>query len=745
MTWATPLLAGIAAAIAVPTLIILYFLKLRRRNVEVSSTLLWKKAIQDLQANAPFQRLRRNLLLFLQLLVLAAVLLALAQPQIKGESLTGTRHIILIDRSASMSAVDGTPARQDGDGPAGDGRTRLEEAKAQAIALVDSMKDAGLFLGGSPDEAMVISFSTTAEVRQQFTADKALLRAAIEGIDATDAPSLLDEAMRLARAHAPRRRLTEVTPEGETETDMEIEGLYQGAGSTIHLYSDGALPDAAEVLPASTDTVVYHAIGREDAANAGITSVRAQREYETPENLAIYVALESTGRTPRTVDVQLSLADRDVLGIQTITLPPATRTIEEVQTPEVAPTGGTGTTGAVGSDGTVDGDGPDARAPVVIERWQPSSSGVVFNLTRAEAGMFSVRLLPVVPETGAAPPEDVLPVDDAAWLAVPPARQLAVAIVTSGNLFLRGLEGLPLARLETYAPAAWEVLAISEQSAFDVVILDRWMPSGPLPPGRFLVLGVAPTTGTGIVDLGPGPEGSYGVILDWKRDHPVMAELGLDAIEISRPRTVRLVEDAPTRALADGDFGPAVLEFSKDQTRALIVPFDPVASTWPFDVSWVVFLAAAVDYLGHDAGSSLAARQIQPGVVLSDSLPRGASGVEVVLPGDRTVAVEPASDGRVVYGPIPRTGIYALRWTGPAAAGDIETGGRSVRAYAANLSDPAESEISTRSALPLANQVAIAAAEARTAGIRNYWPWLIITALAIMMFEWWVYNRKVYL
>lgn len=739
MTWATPLLAGIAAAIAVPTLIILYFLKLRRRNVEVSSTLLWKKAIQDLQANAPFQRLRRNILLLLQLFVLAAVLLALAQPQIKGETLTGTRHIILIDRSASMSATDGTPGE---DGPAGDGRTRLEEAKRQAIALVESMKDAGLFLGGSPDEAMVISFSTTAEVRQQFTSDKGLLRAAIEGIDATDAPSLLDEAMRLARAHAPRRRLTEVAADGTTETDMEIEGLYQGVGSTIHLYSDGALPDADEVLPASTDTVVYHAIGREDAANAGITSVRAQREYESPDELAIYVAIESTGRTPRTVDVQLSLADRDVLGIQTVTLPPATRTIEEVQTPEVAPAGGATPPGAASADGGEEGDN---REPVVIERWQPSSSGVVFNLTRAEAGMFSVRLLPRPPESGVVPPEDVLPVDDAAWLAVSPARQLAVAIVTNGNMFLRGLEGLPLARLETYAPAAWKALAVSAQAEFDVVILDRWLPNGPLPPGRFLVLGMAPTTDTGIVDRGPAGEGSYGVILDWRREHPVMAELGLDAIEISRPRTVELVEDAPTRPLADGDFGPAVLEFSKDQTRALIVPFDPVMSTWPFDVSWVVFLAAAVDYLGHDAGSSLANRQIQPGVVLSDSLPRGAGAAEVVLPGDRTVPVEPASDGRVVYGPVPRTGIYALRWTGPAAAGDIQTGGRSVRAYAANLSDPAESEVSTRSALPLANQVAIAAAEARTAGIRNYWPWLILTALAIMMFEWWVYNRKVYL
>src|ERR1700722_15634762 len=123
MNWGAAL-AG--TAIAVPALLILYFLKLRRREMLVPSTLLWRKAIQDLQVNAPFQKLRRNLLLLLQLLLLLALLLALARPVLNYTPGAGPRSIILIDRSASMAATDIS------------GKTRLDEAKRRAKDLVNT-------------------------------------------------------------------------------------------------------------------------------------------------------------------------------------------------------------------------------------------------------------------------------------------------------------------------------------------------------------------------------------------------------------------------------------------------------------------------------------------------------------------------------------------------------------------------------------------------------------------------------
>ena len=140
--------ALVAAGITVPILVGMYFLKLRRRQMVVSSTLLWKRAVQDLQVNAPFQKIRRNLLLLLQLLVLLGLLLALARPTTKGSFQAGERIVIVIDQSASMNATDVSP-------------TRLARAKDQAIELVDRLE------GGL---AMVVSFAYQARVVQTFTA-----------------------------------------------------------------------------------------------------------------------------------------------------------------------------------------------------------------------------------------------------------------------------------------------------------------------------------------------------------------------------------------------------------------------------------------------------------------------------------------------------------------------------------------------------------------------------------------------
>lgn len=109
MTFLTPLALALSV-LAVP-IVLMYVLKLRRRPQVVSSTLLWQRALDDVQANAPWQRLRPSILLLLQLLALVALVLALAQPAYtRAERFTGDL-IVIVDESYGMQAHDVAPSR----------------------------------------------------------------------------------------------------------------------------------------------------------------------------------------------------------------------------------------------------------------------------------------------------------------------------------------------------------------------------------------------------------------------------------------------------------------------------------------------------------------------------------------------------------------------------------------------------------------------------------------------------------
>lgn len=699
MTWASPWIGAIAAAVAIPSLIILYFLKLRRRDVEISTTLLWKKAIEDLQANAPFQKLRRNILLFLQLIVLAGVCAAVAEPQVQGSSSTGSKHVIVIDRSASMSSRDAKNER-------GETVTRLEAAKEEALRLVDSLAEPGLFDRHSGDQAMVIAFDVTAKALQSFTGDKAALRAAIRAIEPSDAPSSLMEAFRLVLAQAPREEIVETLEDG---TQSRYVRPPKPVG-TIHLFSDGRLPDAGSVSPGREDQLVYHAIGSPEAANIGIVTLRAGRDFNNPNRLSIFVGLQSTDREARTVDVECQI-DGVITGIKSVQLPAA-------QPPEQ---GGAGTVEAAG-------------------RVVPVNSGTVFMLDRPQGGIVTVQIRP--------PQGDALAVDNVAWIVVPPAKKLAVAVVTRGNVFLsEALAALPLSELRTMTPDEYETLRKGENFNYDIVILDGYLPTmsadaaTPLPPGRYLIFGAIPTGAGGLV-RGERKEAPAG-FLDWSRDHPALRNLSLDPVGIVRIPVVEIPKSAAAVSIATTDAGPAIIELSAADSRSIIVAFDLLDSDWPFYVSFPIFMAQAVGYLGDD--SSGLGQAVQPGGVVSDRLPQGASGVRMQLPdGSYAEMGVPSADGTVVYGPVQRVGIYQIQWAGKPGPTDADLGsGRAARPFASNLLDPAESDIAALPKLALASREVSASESEAVKVTRPLWPWFILAALTIILLEWFVYNRKV--
>jgi Ca-activated chloride channel family protein len=173
----------------VPLIIVMYLLKLRRIEQVVSSVYLWRRMVRDVEANAPWQRLRRNLLLILQLLFLIVLILSLARPFTWAEGASGQAAILLFDISASMAATDLSPSR-------------LEAAKSQAHQFVD----------GLPEETRVtvIAAGGGARVLLSSSQDRRQAHLAVDGLKVGLGASDLSAALELASAVAARQPDTEI-------------------------------------------------------------------------------------------------------------------------------------------------------------------------------------------------------------------------------------------------------------------------------------------------------------------------------------------------------------------------------------------------------------------------------------------------------------------------------------------------------------------------------------------------------
>jgi uncharacterized protein YegL len=258
-----------------PLIVLLYFLKLKRQPLEVPSTYLWHRTIEDLHVNSLWQRLRQNLLLFLQLLLLLLAILALLRPSWQGSQLTEDRYIFLIDTSASMSATDVEP-------------TRLEHAKQQLIDLIDQqLKPRSV--------VMIISFSDRALVEQPFTDNRRLLKRRIRAIEPTQRPSDLDEALRVAAGLA--------NP-GRTASDTRDVAAADALPATLMIFSDGRYRTIPKFAMGNLQPI-YVPLGDAQAENVAIVAFSAGVNPERPEKMQLFARLQNFGSQDVTVTANL--------------------------------------------------------------------------------------------------------------------------------------------------------------------------------------------------------------------------------------------------------------------------------------------------------------------------------------------------------------------------------------------------------------------------------------------------------
>ncbi|HSE97831.1 MAG TPA: BatA and WFA domain-containing protein, partial [Blastocatellia bacterium] len=256
-------------------IIFFYLLKLKRKRRVVSSTLLWQRALEEMEANAPFKKLRRSLLLLLQLAALVALVLGLARPLITTRALASGSTVIIIDSTASMSARDE------------EGGSRLARAKQLAREMIEGLE--------GDDRAAIIESSSRVTVRSPMTSDRAALVRAIDNVQETETAGNLTDALRLA------------TQIARSERDTSVVIIGDGGGSPLATSEDSVATDTLSRSHAQQVAIRFVRTGRR-ADNVGIVAMNSRpAQARRPE---LFASIANFGEGEREVGLELRLEGR---------------------------------------------------------------------------------------------------------------------------------------------------------------------------------------------------------------------------------------------------------------------------------------------------------------------------------------------------------------------------------------------------------------------------------------------------
>ncbi len=686
-------------ALVPPAIIALYFLKLKRQPLEVPSTYLWKKSIEDLHVNSLWQRLRQNLLLFLQLLLIALAMLALLRPGWEGTKLAGDRFIFLVDNSASMSATD-----------VKDAKNRLDEAKKLVAGMIDQMS--------SGMTAMIISFADTPQVVQEFTDNRRLLRERLETIEPTNRSTDLRGALELASGLANPNRV----PLREGDRDIDV---VEPQPATLYIFSDGRFDDV-KGFSLGNLTPLYVPIGTFDAKNLAITNVSTRRSESRPEEKQAFVQVSNFTQAAQKATVEIEL----------------------------------------------DGSFLDAKE---VEVPAGEASGVVFPLANAPAGKLTARLKY---ELDTPDKHDVLAQDDVGYAAINDSRPGRVLVVTPGNTALQiALATQCAGRVANIQFKTPDILTTdaykrdADTGAYDLVIYDQCAPTsmprantlfiGRLPPGpawqpKHEVAADATNTPDtknpkdapdATKDIAVGPQ-----IIDWTRSHPLLANVELGNVDIADS----LVLHPPPGAtvLIDSTAGPIAAVAPRDAFQDAVLGFEIVGqqadgaktinTNWPRRLSFPTFCLNVLEFLGTGTQDSQLA-STRPGRPVELRPSGKAEELTVVDPIGKQFAVRQSEGDVFQFQDTSQPGVYEVR-----------QGDKVIERFAVNLFDRQESDVRVRPSQS-DNTATIMPADIRIGNIDvratvgptpsriEAWKAVLVCALFVLILEWYIYNRRVYL
>ncbi len=599
MTFLTPIAGLIAGAIAIPTLLLYYFLKLRRQPIRVSSTLLWVQATKDLQVNVPLRMIRASWLLLIQMLALLLLVAAIARPALHMDEAPASRVVILIDASASMGARDGP-----------DGQTRLEQARARAIELVNRGSRVG-----SSSRVMVVAFAAQARAVTTFTQDRGALREAIAAIEQTDQPGRLAPALELASA--------------AIATDVGEESREEAA--EVIVLSDGSFAESTGSLAIPGARARYEPMGErldeESRDNLGVVAISARRDYDDPGLMRVFVRVQSAARDETDAAMLLALDGEEVARV------------------------------------AVNVPGRDARGT-------PGQSAQTFELRSPGGGVATVVLSGrdllaadnaggVVLDPPLRPAVLVVVREGDGALESPPRGP--------STLLIDALREIGLSRLRVVSTTTYEATLDDAQREHDLIVFVNAAPRA-MPARPSLSFGAVGAI-EGVSQRADARPTGFVV---WQRAHPVLRDVSLDGVHIARPTPMTIAPESDgVRGveLASGMEGVLIALIEDRVARRVVVSFDLAQSTWPAHFGFPIFLSNSIEFLasggtgevGRAFRTDEAARVRTSGAGGDVRLiPPAAGGGDAIIVRAGSSESRRAIGGELPVGIVPLAGVYRV-------------------------------------------------------------------------------------
>jgi hypothetical protein len=726
-------LAGIVLLVPA-AIILLYFLKLKRKPLSVPSTFLWRKSIEDLHVNALFQWLRQNLLLLLQLLTVLFLIYALMDFRVHGRTHEARHYILMIDSSASMGATDVSSSR-------------LHWAKAEAIKEIDAATDS--------DYGMVIEFNSSAQIHQSYTNNKGQLRSAVESIEQTQRPTRIEEAITLADSLANPMGSADDSSVRPADVEPGKERTYvpaEGMDTDIHLYSDGRFPDMPDFALGKLN-ITYHVAGNSGEDNVGIVTFNATRDEQDASVLQAFVRVLNFHQRRAAIKVLLEVLVNGRLTKvyeKNLLLPRRTLIDEksraaagEAKSKSSSPDSEEPTTRDTPGEGvaTFEIKELDDRANTVLHARIVSflePSGHQQSKTQQQEG---ARVLTEITSDYESA-KDVFPLDDEAWLVVGVIRKARVLLVGDPNPVLNAFfddpATLQVATVTRLTPDKIKSAAYNKPASegeYDLIIFDRCGPDEVenMPRGNTFFIGYPPPPWKPTaVDKIQNPQ-----IKGWIGKHPIMRYLAaLQEVGIAEafsmkdlpPRTPKLIEIDQSRAL--------LLTLSRQSFTDLVMTFPIIGdkgewnTNWPLLPSFPLFLRNVLYALGNISDGT-GEDSVQPGQVKTLRPDVAVHEIQVTDPAGQTQTLDRGTRADFSYGDTNHAGVYRVGWQG-----------KWERSFAVNLLDADESNLEPRSSVTVGAE-AVQGNRERTQP-RELWKWLVAVAVGLLLTEWYIYNRRVY-